>query len=299
MLSRENQNKKWIGLLFAGWATLVGALFLASSSGDVTVQLFGPSMYAQYVVKGLVMSGLIVPIILYLYQRLYRMTGVNPKTPVYSWKRGYHFITGALLAIALAALTLIIASSQGLIVIEEWHTPDQWVAALLINVCFAVFYEALPEELGLRGFLYDVLRHRFPAWLSVLLQTLLFVCLTTAVALIQAFVGLTPGVSLDISYIVIIFCFGIGLQLLRLWSGSLWASIGFHLTYLEILRFVIWPNQYRVPPILTYQESEPGLTGLFAIGMMQIGSIIVSLVILSTIRIIRKKQISQTDALNK
>ncbi|MCM3340689.1 CPBP family intramembrane metalloprotease [Paenibacillus sp. MER TA 81-3] len=286
---------KWIRLLLAGWSTLVAALFLASSSGDVTVQLFGSSKHAQYLVKGLVMSGLVVPIILYLYQHLYRMTGIKPKTPIYSWKRGYHFFTGVLLAIALGAMGFIIASSQGWIVIEKWHAPDQWFAALLINVVFAVLYEALPEELGLRGFLYDVLRHRFPAWLSVLLQTLLFVAVTTAVALIQAFVGLAPGVSLDISYIVIIFCFGVGLQLLRLWTGSLWASIGYHLTYLEIMRFAILPHVYGVPPIITYQDSVHGLSFLFAIAMMQIGGIIVSLVILGTKRLIQKRKMIRTD----
>lgn len=299
MHARENQTRKWLGLLLAGWATVVAALFLASSSGDVTLQLFGPSMHAQYVVKGLVMSGLVVPIILYLYQYVYRMTGMKPQTPVYAWRRGYHFMTGGLLAIALAALSLIIASAQGWIVFEKWQAPDQWFVALLINALYAFLYEALPEELGLRGFLYDVLRHRFPAWLSVLFQTLLFVSVTTAVALIQAFVGLAPGVSLDIFYIVIIFCFGIGLQLLRLWTGSLWASIGFHLTYLEIMRFVFLPDAYRVPPILTYQESEPGLGGLFAIATLQFGSIIISLVILSTIHIIRKKHITRTGELSK
>lgn len=292
MLLTENQNMKWIRLLLAGWATLVAALFLASSSGDVTVQMFGSSKHAQYLVKSIVMSGLVVPIILYLYQHLYRMTGVKPQTPIYSWKRGYHFITGILLAIALAALSFIVASSQGWIVIEKWYPPNQWFTALLINLLFAVFYEALPEELGLRGLLYDVLRHRFPAWLSVLFQTLLFVCVTTAVALIQAFVGLVPGVSIDISYIVIIICFGVGLQLLRLWTGSIWTSIGFHLTYLEIMRFVILPHAYGVPPIITYHESEAGIGMLFAIAMMQIGGIIVSLVILSAQRIIRKKHIS-------
>lgn len=299
MLMKENQNRKWICLLFAGWITLVAALFLASSFGVVTEQMFGQSKHIQNLVKGLIMSGLVVPIILYLYQQLYRLTGIKPKTAVYSWKRGYHFFTGVLLAIAMGALGFIIASAQGWIIIEKWHAPDQWITALLINVLFAVLYEALPEELGLRGLLYDVLRHRFPTWLSVLLQTLLFVSVTTAVALIQDFVGLGAGVLLDISYIVLIFCFGVGLQLLRLWTGSLWASIGFHLTYLEIMRFVVMPQFYGggVPPIITYQESVPALVYLISISMIQIGGIIVSLVILSTIRIIRKRETIRTNSL--
>lgn len=296
---RENQNRKWIGLLLAGWATLVIALFLAGLAGDVAEQLLGLSRIYRSFVQGTVMSGLVVPIILYLYQLVYKITGVKPKTSVYSWKRLHHFFTGVLLAIALGALGLIIASFQGWIVIEKWHAPDQWLAALLINVCFAIFYEALPEELGLRGMLYDVLRHRFPAWLSVLFQTLLFVSVTTAVVFIQVFVGLAPGVSLNIVYILLIFCFGICLQLLRLWSGSLWTSIGFHLTYLEFMRFAISPHQYGVPPIVTIHESAPGLGILISMVMIVIGGIIISLVILGAKRIIQKKHISRSGVLDK
>lgn len=287
---------KWISLMLAGWSTLVASLFLASLSGEVSAQLFNSSRYSQYFIQGLVMSGLVVPIILYLYKHVYRMTGVKPKVPVYSWKRLNHFITGVLLATALASLGFIIASLQGWIVIEDWHTPDQWFGALLINILFAIFYEALPEEFGLRGMLYDALRHRFSAWLSVLFQTLLFVSVTVAVAFIQALVGLTPGVSINIFYIMLILCFGICLQLLRLWTGSLWTTIGFHLAYLEIMRFVVLPNQYRVPPIIIYHESVPGLGVLISIGKMIIGGIIVSLVILGAKRFKQKQQLGAMEA---
>ncbi|MFJ8514539.1 CPBP family intramembrane glutamic endopeptidase [Lysinibacillus xylanilyticus] len=279
---------KWILYILAGWSTLVASLFLASSSGEVSAQLFGSSRYTQYLIQGLVMSGLVVPIILYLYQYVYRMTGVKPNIPVYSWRRLTHFITGVLLAIALASLGFIIANFQGWIVFENWHPSEQWFVALIINILFAFFYEALPEEIGLRGMLYDVLRYKFVTWLSVLLQTLLFVSVTIAVGQIQVLVGLAPGVSINIFYIILIFCFGICLQLLRLWTGSLWTSIGFHLAYLEIMRFAISPHQYGVPPIITYHESVPGIGALISICMMIIGGIIVSLVILGAKRFIWK-----------
>ncbi|AVK86906.1 CPBP family intramembrane metalloprotease [Lysinibacillus sp. B2A1] len=279
---------KWIKLLLIGWSTLVASLFLASLSGELSAQLFDASRDFQNFIKGLVMSGLVVPIVLYLYQHVYRMTGVKPSTPVYSWKRLYHLFTGVFIAISLVSLGFIIAGYQGWIIIEEWHVPNQWYGALLINIIFAFFYEALPEELGLRGLLYDVLRQRFATWLSVLLQTLLFVAVTIAVALIQALVGLPPGVSINIFYIILIFCFGICLQLLRLWTGSLWTSIGFHLAYLEIMRFAISPNQYGVSPIITYSESVPGLGALISVSIMVIGGIIVSLVILGVKRFIQK-----------
>lgn len=275
-------------LVLAGWSTLVGGLFLATLSGNVAVQLFSLEKNSKLLIQGLVMSGLVVPIILYWYQRVYRMTGVTPKTPVYSWKRFYHFFTGVLLAIGLASLGFIIAISQGWIVFEKWHTPDQWIIALLINVFIAFLYEALPEELAMRGMVYDVLRNRFVAWQAVLFQTLLFVAAPIAVTQIQVLVGLDPGNAINMPYIILMFCFGICLQSLRLWTGSLWTGIGFHLAYLEITRFVIWPDIYGVPPIITYQGGL-GIGGLFiSLGMIVIGSIIVSLIILVAKRYMRK-----------
>jgi len=54
------------------------------------------------------------------------------------------------------------------------------------------------------------------------------------------------------------------------------------------MRFAISPQQYGVPPIITYHESVPGLANLISIVMIIIGGIIVSLVILGAKRFIRK-----------
>ncbi|MDQ0174670.1 CPBP family intramembrane glutamic endopeptidase [Bacillus chungangensis] len=271
-------KRKWILLLLTGWVTFTVGFFLSVLSATIAEQQFGVSENVRKLIQGLVMSGLVVPPILYLYQHVYRLTGIKPKKPVYSWKSAYHFITGVLLAIVLASLGFMIATAQGWVIIEQWHTPDHWFTALLINSIFAFLFEALPEELAFRGMLYDVLRHRFSTWLAVLFQTLLFVL--SAIAN-----GGGPGM-----YIIQILCFGICLQLLRLWTGSLWATIGFHIAYLEIIRFVISAHGYGVPPIVTYHDSVLGLGGVF-IGhcMIVIGGIIVSLFILRAKRFIRKR----------
>ncbi|UHA73390.1 CPBP family intramembrane glutamic endopeptidase [Paenibacillus sp. 481] len=292
------KGMKWLLLLLAGWSTLVGGLFLATLTGNVAEQWFGLARNSRLWVQAVVMSGLVVPIMLYLYQHVYRMTGLKPKTPEYSWKKLTHFITGVLLALALVSFGFIIARTQGWIVIEEWHAPDQWLAALFVNIVIAFLYEAFPEELGLRGMLYDVLRHRFSTWLSLILQTLLFVAVTTAVALLQALVGLTPGVSIAVPYILFILCFGLCLQLLRLWTRNLWTTIGFHLAYLEITRFVIVPHQYGAPPIITYHESEPGLAWLISAGMIIVGGVIVSLIILGAKRFMRRREVMRSDSLS-
>lgn len=289
---------RWILLLIAGWTTLTVGLFLGSLSGTIAEQQFNVSRNIKLFIQGIVMSGLVVPIILYLYRHVYQITGIKPKKPIYSWKSIYHFITGILLATVLASLVFIIASFQGWIIIEQWHTPNQWFTALLINMVIAILYEALPEELALRGMIYDVLRHRFVAWLAVLFQTLLFLSIPIAVNQIQAIVGLAPGNSITLSYILVIICFGICLQLLRLWTRSIWTTMGFHLTYLEISRFVISQNGYDVPPMVTYHDSVLGLSGLFMVSMIIIGGIIVSLFILSLKRFIWKNSNSTHSSLS-
>ena len=276
-------KRKWILLLLAGWVTITSGVFLSVHSGTIAEQQ-GLSNNVQKLIMGLVATGLVVPPILYLYQHVYRLTGVKPKKPVYSWKSGYHFITGVLLAIVLTSLGFIIATSQGWIIIEQWHTPDHWFAALLINSLFAFLYEALPEELALRGMLYDVLRHRFSTWLAVLFQTLLFACVPIAVHQMAAIFGSATDESIHLGYIIGILFFGICLQLLRLWTGSLWTTIGFHIAYLEINRFVIGSDD-----IVTYHDLVLGAGGGFIVLMLLIGCIIVSLFILGAKRFIRKR----------
>ncbi|MGN8646571.1 lysostaphin resistance A-like protein [Gracilibacillus sp. HCP3S3_G5_1] len=278
--------KKWMVLLLAGWATITGGLFLASLSGNIAEQ-FGLARNFQLLIQGIVMSGIVVPTVWYLYRHFYQITGVKQGKPIYSWKKAYHFFTGVLLAVALASVGIVIASSLGWITIETWHTPDQWLVPLLINIVIAFLYEALPEELALRGLVYDVLRHRFAAWAAVLLQTLLFLSVPLTTTLLQVLVGLAPGNTITISYVMLILLFGICLQLLRLWTGSLWTSIGFHLAYLEITRFVVSANYGA--NIISYQELFPGLGVIFiSLVMIVIGGIVVSLLLLGTKRLLQK-----------
>ncbi|WP_208588715.1 CPBP family intramembrane glutamic endopeptidase [Gracilibacillus suaedae] len=278
---------RWGVLLLAGWATITGGLFLGSLTGTVVAEQFGFTRNYRLLTQGLVMTGVVVPIILCLYQYFYRITGVKPKKVIYNWKKAYHFFTGMLLAIGLAFLGIFLATSLGWISIEKWHTPDQWLIALLVNMGIAFLYEALPEELALRGFVFDILRYRFATWAAVLLQTLLFLSVPLTTTLLQVLIGLSPGNSINVGYIMLILLFGICLQLLRLWTGSLWTAIGFHLAYLEITRFVV--NNNYGPSILSYHESFPGLGVLFiSLGMIVVGGIVVSLFILGMKRLLQK-----------
>ncbi|WP_245583555.1 CPBP family intramembrane glutamic endopeptidase [Paenibacillus assamensis] len=290
------KTMQWIQFIFAGWATIVLGLFLATCSAAVAEQVFGLPRMGQQWVQAIVMTALIVPTILYLYRYVYRITGVKPRTLEYSWKKLYHLFTGMFFAIALAAVGFIILSTQGLIANVQWHAPDQWFAALFINIIIAFLYEAFPEELGLRGFLYDVLRDRFATWLAIPLQMLLFISVPISVTLLQVLVGMAPGNSIHMGYIILILSFGLVLQLVRLWSGNIWASIGFHLAYLEIMRFIVMAKAYGSPPMITFDESMPGTIGMIPLVVI-IGGSVVSLVILGVKLFVQKRIMKRDDSL--
>lgn len=265
--------KKQLLLLFSGWITVTVGLFLAVLVGRFSKEQFSISGDSQLIVQAVVMSGIVVPITLYLYQKLFKITGV-PKTTVYSLKRVQHVITGMFLAIVLALIGILIADIFGWIKIQEWYSPEYWGSALLLNAIIAFFYEALPEELVLRGFVFDVLLHRINAWLTVIIQTLVFLAFSIGVSTLQVIIGIAPIESIfNIPHLVLLFFFGLALAFIRLWTGSLWASIGFHLAYLELARFLIMPLEYGVPPIMIFQDTiMRGVGASFIITVMILGA---------------------------
>lgn len=247
--------KKWFWYLFGGWATVTIGLFLAVVAGTIAEEQFAIVGNGRQLIQAVVMSIIIVPTILYLYQQLYKRIK-KPENPVYSLARAYHLFTGFFLAVVLAVFGLYIASTLGWIEIDQWHRPQNWIGALLLNMVIAFFYEALPEELALRGFIYDVLRQRFAVWLSVLAQTVIFILFSCGVSFLQVIVGMAPVESIfNIPHMILLFFFGIALALIRVWTGSLWDSIGFHLGYLAMARFVMMPIEYGAPPIVTFQDT--------------------------------------------
>lgn len=117
------------------------------------------------------------------------------------------FPIGLAVVLALGWATLRVPASAGAVIGS--------VAGLLLLV---LLYEALPEELIFRGYLYRNLVSVLPAWLAVGAQAVLF-----------SLFGLALGA--DGGRAVVFLAFGFVLGLIRLVTGSLWAPIGFHLVF--------------------------------------------------------------------
>lgn len=100
-------------------------------------------------------------------------------------------------------------------------TPSAGVVLLALYLPLLVFlYEAFPEELVFRGYFYRNLTDRYTRWFAVVAQAALFTLF-----------GAVIGAAGSVDRIILFFTFSIVLGLLRVITGSLWGSIGFHLAF--------------------------------------------------------------------
>src|SRR5699024_4426986 len=126
----------------------------------------------------------------------------------------------------------------------------------LFNVLIALFYEALPEELAMRGLIYDILRLRLSLWRSVFIQAIIFTTFSASISLLLLLIGLSPSASLLAlpSNLILHFLFENALEIIREWTESWWAAVGFHLGYLEVARFLLMPIEYAASTIVRIKD---------------------------------------------
>src|SRR5699024_79361 len=55
--------------------------------------------------------------------------------------------------------------------------------------------------------------------------------------------------------LILHFFFAIALALMRVWTGSIWAAVGFHLCYLMMARFLLLPDIVESPAVLTFPDN--------------------------------------------
>lgn len=252
--------KRWSSFLVYGWAILTFGLFFAVVIGEAAAWAFPEWKYTEKIVQAIAMSALIIPVTFYLYQQWYRNIDQDD-TKVYVFASFFHMLTGLLFPIGLAVVSLLVMNAFDWIDLGNWQFPGTWLGVFVLNLCIALLYEALPEEIIMRGFIYDVLRHKLPVWISVLMQAFIFLAFSAGTTLLLVLAELSPLTNLMMLpfELILHFFFAIALALFRVWTKSLWASIGFHLGYLMVARFIIHSKTYGVPAIVAYQNNiAPG-----------------------------------------
>ena len=154
------------------------------------------------------------------------------------------------------------------------------VISVLINTITAFMYEAFPEEVFIRGLIFEELQKKFRFFVSLLLQPLIFICVPITVMSMESIFFDKPF-AITIDYVILLFAFGIALQLYRTYTGSLWMNIIFHIVYLEVVRYISLGSAYESGiALLEFDETFEGFMSLY---LSFLFIVILSIVVLSVL----------------
>ena len=126
----------------------------------------------------------------------------------------YEYAAGLLFGLVLFSIPVLLCLATGAMTLSAAEASPSWGLILLFFVAFLI--QGLSEELLCRSYLMVSLSRGLPAWLSVILNALLFSLLHLG----------NPGISL--LPLINIFLFGVFASLLTLRRGSIWMVAGLH-----------------------------------------------------------------------
>lgn len=232
---------------------LLGALVMAISLGaavaigDVVRARFGVTGVELQLLGGIICSALAVSLVVLLRRRLDRrsMEGLGLPGLQESVRT---FGLGVLLTGGAAVTVFVLGGALGWVRVGSVSWPVL-LGFLGTNTVVAFLYEALPEELTLRGYAYRNLNARLRRWTASLCVVLLFLMVPALSSLVAA-VGTTLGGPVrvpsiapagedPVAYMILLVIFGATLIIARIVTGSLWAAIAVHLTFLTVNRLVL------------------------------------------------------------
>jgi len=252
--------------ILLGWLSFVVALGVAVAV-TLAAQNYGFPVLAQQIILAVVTTGIAVPLIYllrrYADNRPWSGLGLSPLTSGF-----LYLLLGAGFLIALMGIALLAGTLAGWIRVIDVHLPVETLLVILINIPIAFFYEAFPEEVTFRGYLYGNLSERFNRWLALLFQLILFVLAPAALTAVLVAAGVGSWDLITIDYVVNLLAFGTALQLCRIFTGNLWMCIGFHLAWLEMVRFVIVPSDNA---LIEVEYLSPYGSYLVSLGSVTIG----------------------------
>ena len=214
------------------WLAVVGIwLFL----GWIRDAVWG-SGYAGYTLGGHLMSAVLatlltVPLVIVMLRLLDRakLEDIGLRLSVDAIRP---FLVGGLAWLAPFGLGLAICLAVGWATVTPSAEWAEILAFLPVLVVLVFLLEALPEELVFRGHIYGQLASGMSRLWAVVLQAVLFSAWGAALWTIA--VGTVP-----IDRIAMFFFMGLVLGMLRVVSGSVWASIGLHVAFQSVAQLLL------------------------------------------------------------
>jgi membrane protease YdiL (CAAX protease family) len=231
-----------------GWAVLC----LGVGMSITLTKLAGPSAdlgpLAVRAVQAVIAGVIVIPPIMILRRRLGEGSRRPRRRPTLTWIRPAAIATG--IGVVTAAATWAPAIWAGWVRVGS-VSVQQLLVFLAVNTLIALLYEAIPEELALRGYAWDSMRQRFEPIIAAAVVTVLFCATYTGISAVQTGSALLLGVGADgirpspdgidpFSYFLQLSLFGLTLIAARSLPvpGAVAAAVSFHLVHLTVNRLL-------------------------------------------------------------
>lgn len=142
------------------------------------------------------------------------------------------FLVGALAFLLPSAIGFALVLGMGwasVLPTASWAEILLFVPVLMVLV---FLFEALPEELAFRGYIYQALAERRSRLVAVVVQAVLF-------SLWGALLWIVVNGTVAVDRIVFFLAIGFVLGLVRVATGSVWAAIGLHTAFQTVAQLVL------------------------------------------------------------
>ncbi|MBU5466927.1 CPBP family intramembrane metalloprotease [Virgibacillus sp. MSJ-26] len=266
-------------------------LFVAGNVGRYLIETQDMDRKVAVLLQGMIFTGLTL-IVLYVLKRKspesfksIGLKGVNSSSKM---------AIGIALPFILLGVGILTAYLFGGIENPSMNLTTSVIISVLINTITAFMYEAFPEEVFIRGLIFEELQKKFRFFVSLLLQPLIFICVPiTVIAMESIFFDRPFAITID--YFILLFAFGIALQLYRIYTGSLWMNIIFHIVYLEVVRYISLGGAYESGiALLEFDETFEGFMSLY---LSFLFIVIFSIVVLSFLILNDRRKISHNRSM--
>ena len=266
-------------------------LFVAGNVGRYLIETQDMDRKVAVLLQGMIFTGLTLIV-------LYELKRKSPESFKSIGLKGVNSSSKMAIGIALPFILLgvgiLTAYLFGGIENLSMNLTTSVVISVLINTITAFMYEAFPEEVFIRGLIFEELQKKFRFFVSLLLQPLIFICVPiTVIAMESIFFDRPFAITID--YFILLFAFGIALQLYRTYTGSLWMNIIFHIVYLEVVRYISLGGAYESGiALLEFDETFEGFMSLY---LSFLFIVIFSIVVLSFLILNDRRKISHNRSM--
>jgi hypothetical protein len=249
--AQTRRPQPWIravAVALLAWVVLGVALAASTGIAQAVTQAAGAGLILQVALQTVLMSAIVVPAVVLLRRRLDRRSLASLGL---SRRIGRPIALGVGVGAMTGAVVWVPAGLLGWIRVDGVDLAA-FAAFLLLNGVVLALYEAVPEELALRGYMWTNLRDGTGLVVATLVTTALFPVIGVVIEsgrwILLTIVGSDPGTfapstgGIDpIAYVLQLVLFGLALIAARRVpvEGALLIAMAFHWTQLTVNRVLL------------------------------------------------------------